>query len=64
MKKERVQKILDRMERGQYTGFTIEHIVDKITWLWKWRKITHDELTKMTSQVMRILGEDEPSQGV
>lgn len=55
MKKERVQEILDKMEQGKYTGFPISQITDNIAWLWKWRKITREEMERMTEQVCIIL---------
>lgn len=60
MRKERVQTILDRMVDGKYTGFTIGQVVDQIAWLWKWKKITRDEMTLMTAQARYILGECDP----
>ena len=57
MTKERVQKELDRMSAGKYSAFTIGQLCDKITWLWKWRKITKDEMEMMCLQAINIIGE-------
>lgn len=57
MTPERVQQLLDRMCMGKYTGFTIGQITDRIAWLWKWRKISYEQMTKMTAQARYILGE-------
>lgn len=56
MTKERVQKELDRMSAGKYSSFTIGQLADQVSWLWKWRKITHDEMEMMCLQVISIIG--------
>lgn len=56
MTKERVQKELDRMTEGKYSAFTVGQLADQIDWLWKWRKITHEEMEMMCLQVIHIIG--------
>lgn len=56
MTKEQVQKELDRMSNGQYSSFTVGQLADKVSWLWKWRKITHEEMEMMCLQVINIIG--------
>ena len=54
-----LHEALDRMERGQYTGFTIGQLTDKIAWLWKWKKNSHDEMEMMALQAIHILGGED-----
>lgn len=50
-----LKNVLDDMENGKYTSFPIWRATDQIAWLWKWKKITHEEMVKMTDQAIRIL---------
>lgn len=56
MTKERVQRELNRMSEGKYSGFTIGQLCDQIDWLWKWRKISHEEMEMMCLQAINIIG--------
>ena len=48
-----VLKTLDRLERGMYTGsLDIHWVSDSITWLWKWKKITKEELDVLCDRVI------------
>lgn len=47
---------LNNMEYGKYSCISIQRATDQIAWLWKWKKITHEEMVEMTDQAIRILG--------
>lgn len=48
-----VLKTLDKLERGQYTGsLDIHWVADSITWLWKWKKITREEMEALCDRVI------------
>lgn len=51
----RIENILDRMEKGLYTGISIGYISDQIAWLWKFRYIDHDTLTNLTTRVTYVI---------
>ena len=57
MDKERLQKELDRMSERKYSSFSIGELCNKIAWLWKWKKISYDEMTMMCLQAIRIIEE-------
>lgn len=48
-------KTLDRLERGLWTAVDIHWCSDTITWLWKWRKITEEEMNVLCNRVIAIL---------
>lgn len=50
-----LRETLDRMESGKYTGIKISKVTDQIAWLWKWRKISREEMIELTEQAIRIL---------
>lgn len=50
-----LRETLDRMESGKYTGIKISKVTDQIAWLWKWRKISREEMKELTEQAIRIL---------
>ena len=56
MTKERLQQELDRMSEGKYSGFTIGQLCDKISWMWKWKKISYEEMEMMSLQAINIIG--------
>lgn len=50
-----VLKILDRLERGMYTGsLDIHWCGDSIAWLWKWKKITKEEMESLCDRVITL----------
>ena len=51
---------MDRMERGLYTGLSIGWVTDQIAWLWKFRYIDYDEMTKLTARARYIIGTYRP----
>lgn len=55
MRTESFQKILDRAAAGQYTGWSIGEMCDRIAWLWKYRKIDYNTMEKMTAQMRYIM---------
>lgn len=56
MSKEKLQAELDRMSAGKWSAFTVGQLADKVAWMWKWRKITHDEMESMCLQLINIIG--------
>ena len=49
-------KTIDRLERMQYTGgLGIDWCCDSITWLWKWRKITEEEMHSLCDRMVEIM---------
>lgn len=51
-----VLNTLDKLERGMYTGgLDIHWCCDSITWLWKWRKITKEEMESLCDRAIAIL---------
>ena len=48
-----VLDILNRLERGQYTGsLDVYWVGDSISWLWKWKKITKEEMESLCDRVI------------
>ena len=48
-----VLKTLDALERGMYTGgLDIHWCGDSIGWLWKWKKITKEEMESLCNRVI------------
>ena len=45
---------LDRLERGLYTSVKLDWCSDYISWLWKFRRIDHDELVHLTDRVIKL----------
>lgn len=46
---------IERLERGQYTGLDVFWCCDSIDWLWKWRKITEEEMHSLCDRVIAIM---------
>lgn len=55
-----VENTLDRMEQGLYTGISIGRITDTIAWLWKYRYINYDQMTKLTAKARYIISTYKP----
>ena len=62
MKPEKVKKIVntindyfDRVESGKYVSLPINYITDKIDWLWKFRHITYEQMSQLTSRATYII---------
>lgn len=52
---ERLLETLDRLENYKYVGDTMNKLSwcsDTITWLWKWRKITKEEMESLCNRVI------------
>lgn len=56
----RIDDTLDRMERGLYTGIRIGKITDQIAWLWKFRHISYDEMTRLTARARYVISTYKP----
>lgn len=54
-KVKRIENILDRMEKGLYTGISIGYVTDQIAWLWKFRYIDYDTLTRLTTRATYVI---------
>lgn len=47
---------LDRLELNKYTGgLDIHWCSDTICWLWKWRKITKEEMESLCDRVIILM---------
>lgn len=44
---------LRRLEEGKTPSRTILWIVDRISWCWKWRKITKEQMEELAERVIR-----------
>lgn len=44
-------------EHKPYHQYTTDYITDRITWCWKWRKITAEQLNDLTSRMIKIFQE-------
>lgn len=53
--KQQLQSELDRMTTGKYSPYSICDLTDKISWMWKWRKITEEEKNSMVEQAINIM---------
>ena len=51
----KIENILDRMEKGLYTGISIGYVTDQIAWLWKFRYINSDKLTELTTRTINVI---------
>ena len=48
-------KILDKLERGLYTGGLDSYwCSETISWLWKWRKISKEEMHNLCDRVFEL----------
>lgn len=59
--KQQLQSELDRMTAGKYSPYSICDLTDKISWMWKWRKITEEEKNSMVEQAISIMQSGEYS---
>lgn len=59
--KHQLQSELDRMTAGKYSPYSISDLTDKISWMWKWRKITEEEKNSMVEQAISIMQSGEYS---
>lgn len=50
-----IDNYLDRMEQGLYTGVSIGYVTDQIAWLWKWRKISYEEMSRLTAKARYVI---------
>lgn len=50
---------LDKLEQGKYTGLDAHWCCTTIDWLWKWRKITEDELNSLCYRVIALMSGKE-----
>ena len=55
-----IEDNLNRMENGLYTGLSIGQITDTIAWLWKFRHIDYNELTRLTAKARYIISTYKP----
>ena len=56
----RINRILDRMEAGLYTGIKISSVTDRIAWLWNWKKITEEQKNELTARADYIIRTYKP----
>ena len=56
---EEIDKALKSYEEFKpYHSRKIEWITDRITWCWKWRKITRSQMEELTERAIKILEGD------
>lgn len=48
-------RTLDNLEKGMYTEVDIHWCCDTIGWLWKWKKITREEMNVLCKRATAIL---------
>ena len=47
---------IERLEHGKYTGgLDYGWCCDSITWLWKWKKITKEEMESLCNRMIAIM---------
>lgn len=56
----RIDSILDRIERGMYVGESIGNVTDQIAWLWKFRHISYEEMTRLTAKARYVISTFKP----
>ena len=56
----RVEDTLDRMEQGLYVGVSIGWVTDQIAWLWKFRHISYEEMTRLTAHARYVISTYKP----
>ena len=53
---ERLLDTIDRLENNKYTGgLDSGWCADTIVWLWKWRKITREEMESLCDRVTALM---------
>ena len=45
---------LDALEQGRYCGLNIQWCGDTTSWLWKWRKISKEEMEELCDRVITL----------
>ena len=50
----RLEKALDRLEKNQYSELSLDYISNQISWLWKFRYITHDKMEELADRVINL----------
>lgn len=48
-------RTLNELEKGMYTDVDIHWCCDTIGWLWKWKKITREEMNVLCERATAIL---------
>ena len=47
---------IEKMEQGRYTGgLDYGWCCDSLVWLWKWRKITKEEMESLCNRMITIM---------
>lgn len=47
-------KTLEALERGRYTALDVFWCGDTIDWLWRWRKISEEEMHSLCNRVIAL----------
>lgn len=55
-----IEDNLNRIENGLYTGLTIGKITDTIAWLWKYRYIDYETMSKLVARTTYIINAYKP----
>ena len=48
---ERISKWIDTIERKDYDPVAVAQVNDRIAWAYKWKKISHEEMSDLTSRM-------------
>ena len=56
-KYENLLDALDRLEKGKYTICSIDWCADCTDWLWKWRKISNEQMENCADRVIKLYEE-------
>lgn len=56
----KIENTLSRMENGLYTDVSIGYITDQIAWLWKYRYIDYDTMTRLTAYARYVISTYKP----
>ena len=54
---EKIDRVLSQYERHKYCERSIDSICDYISWAWKWRKITKEQMEECADRACAILDE-------
>ena len=59
-KTEQTEKTLDWIEQGRYVDKPISWATDQIAWLWKFRHISEEKMTELTTKATYIINTYPP----
>ena len=51
----KLSHIMDRMESNQYVPYNCSYVCDRIWWLWKWRKISMEQMESLAKRITYLM---------